>query len=38
VHPDIGIGHIHTRPITPDAVGSVRAFGDVLAQRLTEIN
>jgi F420-dependent oxidoreductase-like protein len=35
---DIGIDHIHTRPITPDPVGSVRAFGDVLAQRLTEIN
>ena len=34
---DIGIGHIHTRPITPDPVGSVRAFGDVLAQRLAEI-
>jgi hypothetical protein len=35
---DIGIDHIHTRPITPDPVGSVRAFGDVLAQRLAEIN
>ena len=34
---DVGIQHIHTRPIMPDPVGSVRAFGDVLAHRLAEI-
>ena len=34
---DVGIQHIHTRPITPDPVGSVRGFGDRIAGRLAEI-
>ena len=34
---DLGVVHIHLRPITPDAAGSVRAFGESLAPRLAEI-
>jgi F420-dependent oxidoreductase-like protein len=34
---DVGIEHIHLRPITPDPAGSVLAFGETLADRLTEV-
>ncbi|CAN5269481.1 TIGR03560 family F420-dependent LLM class oxidoreductase [soil metagenome] len=33
----VGIEHIHLRAVTPDPEGWVRAFGDKVAPRLTEI-